>query len=202
METMSNISLCCKNGDKRCSKMLDCLGQLHYHGTKCVNCIWYLFNIDELSGERSRMESIFLSEYFKQSSEYYEDVRSHLEYYKSYTNKWLSPICRYKCINCRNKYIFNNCNEIYIKYNHKAKSNYYIICIRNVCNGKLIEVPINRRTKYNEGLENYIRSIIRTRISKFDINLHYMFILHLKILYNFGHLPRELALAIMLQLIY
>lgn len=115
-----------------------------------------------------------------------------------------SSICKYKCVNCRNEKIFDNSNIMTVTYNYGSKLRYYVIHIQSLYDNRKIEIPLNHKTQYNYELELYIRYTIKTKIANHDysIKLSRQFILQLIVLYNFGNLPRDLIMYIMLPFFY
>lgn len=121
-----------------------------------------------------------------------------------------SPNCKYKCVNCINKYGFEHSDQMTLTYNYGSKLRYYVIKVNNLCHdnpeneGGMVEFPLNHKSKYNNELEQCVKSIINMKISNhsYDIKLNCQFILHLKVLYTYGNLPQELVLPIMLYMFY
>lgn len=179
------VSLPCKNTDRRGNEECDRIDK-----TECTSII--------TCGNKCPKCKLF---------EIYKQRRS-VSYYRYEGNA--SPNCKYKCVNCINKYGFEHSDQITLTYNYGSKLRCYVIHINNLChdnyesNWGMEEFPLNHKSKYNNQLNQYIRSIINLKISKqsYDIKLHIQFILHLKILYIYGNLPRELVIPIMLYMFY
>lgn len=200
---MSTIPLSCKYRDNRCSTSWECIGQLYYlRYSECYNCIWYLFTIGKFASEKRDIIKVAFPECYESASEQYKDVRENFNHYRLHSGNLTSPICKYRCVNCRIKFIFENCHEMILNFTRGSKLRYYAIHIKNSYNN--IEIPLNHKSKYNWELDEYIRSSVKIKIRNHDyhINLNQMFILHLKILRNFGNLPSEIAIQIMLLMVY